>query len=182
MHKLSAFTFIAGLAALTGIGLTGSAMALKNGPEAGSSGQAGSAKGSVPEHMLLMPMMIPAKGRKLFASKGCVVCHSINGVGGEDAPALDAATMPTVMNPFDFAAKMWRGAPAMISVQEDELGEQIEFSGSELANIIAFVHNFEEQKKFSKADIPPRIKKLMGHMGNESEEHEKKEHGTGKSK
>ena len=31
---------------------------------------------------LIMPMMNPARGRKLFASKGCVTCHSINGVGG----------------------------------------------------------------------------------------------------
>ena len=46
----------------------------------------------------------------------------------------------------------------MIAVQEDELGEQIEFTGEELANIIAFVHSAEEQKKFSEADIPPRIK------------------------
>ena len=82
----------------------------------------------------------------LFASKGCVVCHSINGVGGKDAPALDASTMTGPMNPFDFAAKMW---------------QQIEFNGAELADIIAFAHDAKEQKKFSKADIPKNIKKLM---------------------
>ena len=131
---------------------------------------------------MLLPFMSPAKGRKLFASKGCVVCHSINGVGGEDAPKLDASTMKGVMNPFDFAAKMWRGAGTMIAMQEDELGEQIEFTGDELANIIAFVHSPDEQKKFSKADIPPRIVKLMSHMGDESDDHEMKEHGEGMSK
>ena len=125
---------------------------------------------------MLLPFMSPAKGRKLFASKGCVVCHSINGIGGTDAPALDADTMSTIMDPFDFAAKMWRGAGTMIDMQEDELGEQIDFTGEELANIIAFVHSSSEQKKFSKADIPPRIAKLMGHLGDESEEHEEKEH------
>ena len=123
---------------------------------------------------MLLPFMSPAKGRKLFASKGCVVCHSINGVGGEDAPALDAATMG-IMNPFDFAAKMWRGAATMIAVQEDELGEQIEFNGEELANIIAFVHSAEEQKKFSKADIPERITKLMGHMEAGDDDHSEKD-------
>jgi hypothetical protein len=71
---------------------------------------------------------------------------------------------------------MWRGAGTMIAMQEDELGEQIDFSGEELANIIAFVHSANEQKKFTKADIPPRIAKLMGHLGDESEEHEKEEH------
>jgi len=110
---------------------------------------------------MLIPSMDPANGRKLFASKGCVVCHSINGVGGEDARSFDASNMPTIMNPFDFAAKMWRGAGTMILMQEDELGEQIEFTGGELADIIAFVHNADEQEKFSKDDIPPKISKIM---------------------
>ncbi len=125
---------------------------------------------------MLLPYMSPSKGRKLFASKGCVVCHSVNGIGGEDAPALDAKTMSPIMDPFDFAAKMWRGAGTMITMQEDELGEQIDFTGEELANIIAFVHSTSEQKKFTKADIPPRIAKLMGHLDDESDEHEKEEH------
>lgn len=131
---------------------------------------------------LMMPSMDPARGRKLFASKGCVVCHSINGIGGEDAPPLDAATMPGPMNPFDFTAKMWRGAEAMISVQREELGEQIEFTGDELADIIAFVHHPEEQKKFSEADIPPRIKELMHHMGEDQSEEHMKEHQAEKPK
>jgi cytochrome c len=172
MRNTGIFVLGFGLAVLVNIGLANDGLAA-------SHGQAGAEANR--KHMLTMPMMNPASGRKLFASKGCVVCHSINGVGGEDAPPLDAETMPTVMNPFDFAAKMWRGAPTMITLQEDELGEQIEFTGSELANIIAFVHNAEEQKKFSRADIPSRIKELMRHMGEESEEHETEEHGPDKS-
>ena len=168
MRNLGNFAFIFGLAVLANIGLSNQGLASSH-DQAGSKAERG--------HMLTMPMMNPASGRKLFASKGCVVCHSVNGVGGEDAPPLDAETMPAVMNPFDFAAKMWRGAGTMIAVQEDELGEQIEFTGNELANIIAFVHNAEEQKKFSEADIPPRIKELMRHMGDEDEAHEKDEHG-----
>ena len=110
---------------------------------------------------LLMPMMNPARGRKLFASKGCVVCHSINHVGGTDAPNLDASTMPGPMNPFDFVAKMWRGAPEMIEMQKSEIGHQIEFTGQELADIIAFAHDAAEQKMFSEADIPEDIKMHM---------------------
>ncbi len=131
---------------------------------------------------LMMPAMDPARGRTLFASKGCVVCHSVNGVGGEDATPLDASTMPRMMNPFEFTAKMWRGAEAMIYVQREELGEQIEFSGAELADIIAFVHHGEEQKKFSVADVPPRIRELMTHMGEEGSEEHEKEHDTDKPK
>jgi cytochrome c len=112
---------------------------------------------------LMMPRMDPTQGRQLFASKGCVACHAVNGVGGHDATPLDAHTMKRVMNPFDFAAKMWRMAPAMIYAQEEALGEQILFTGEEIADIIAFVHDDEEQHKFSEADIPPRIREWMSH-------------------
>ena len=116
---------------------------------------------------LIMPMMNPARGRKLFASKGCVTCHSINGVGGEDAPPLDAHTMQLFMNPFEFAAMMWKGAATMIVLQEEALGEQINFTGEELGDIIAFAHDEEEQHKFSEADIPPEIMPMMSHMHGE---------------
>lgn len=113
---------------------------------------------------LIMPEMNAAEGRRLFASTGCVVCHSINGVGGTDAPMLDADFMDTPMNPFEFAARMWRGAEAMVELQRAELGDVIELNGDELAAIIAFVHDAEEQARFSEDDIPEEIEAMMGHM------------------
>jgi cytochrome c len=120
---------------------------------------------------LAMPTMDPVRGKMLFASKGCVVCHSINGVGGTDAPNLDASTMTPRMNPFDFFAKMWRGAQPMIAMQNEELGQQIEFTGQDLADIVAFVHDEDVQKTFSEKDIPDSIKDLM-------EEDEEQEGGS----
>ena len=116
---------------------------------------------------LMMPEMDPARGRKLFATKGCVACHSVNGVGGHDATPLDAHTMQQTMNPFELAAKMWRMAPAMIYAQEEALGEQILFTGDELADIIAFIHHDEEQHRFSEADITPEVRKMMDHSHGE---------------
>ncbi len=110
---------------------------------------------------LLMPEFDATRGRALFASKGCVVCHSVNGVGGEDAPALDYDPTGGPMDPFEFAAKMWRGAAPMIYMQQDELGDQIELNGAELAAIIAFAHDEEEQKLFSAYDIPDNIAEIM---------------------
>ena len=113
---------------------------------------------------LVMPDMSSARGRRLFASKGCVTCHSVNGIGGEDAPNLDAHTMRPRMNPFEFAARMWHGAEAMIAMQEEAFGSKITFTGDELADIIAFAHDDEEQHKFTEADISPKIMALMDHV------------------
>lgn len=118
--------------------------------------------------LLVMPMMNSSRGRKLYAAKGCVACHSINGVGGEDAPDLNAHSMDQYMNPFDLAARMWRGAATMILMQEEIFGEQIEFTGEELADIIAFLHDDAEQHKFSEADIPQNIMPMMSHMHGDS--------------
>lgn len=130
-----------------------------------------SRSGFVLENGLAIPAFDPVLGRTLFASKGCVVCHSINGIGGIDAIEFDAIYMQQPMNAFDFSANMWRGASAMIMMQEEELGYQIELSGDELAAIIAFVHNADEQAKFTKDDIPEEIAEIM-HGADENEDGE----------
>lgn len=126
---------------------------------------------------LVIPPMDAAAGRELFAARGCVVCHSINGVGGIDAPPLDAEFMFLPMNPFDFAARMWGGAEAMVELQREELGDVIYLNGDELAAIIAFVHDADEQALFSEADIPEDIAELMAHAEEEDDEDHDDEDG-----
>lgn len=92
-----------------------------------------------------------------------MVCHSVNGISELYAPELSAEFMDPVMDPFEFAARMWRGAGAMVMMQEDELGGQIDLTGQELADIIAFVHDPEEQHRFSAADIPAEMAEMMEH-------------------
>ena len=94
-----------------------------------------------------------ARGRTLFVSKGCVVCHAINEVGGTSAPPLDPEFAPGEVDPLDFVARMWRGAEAMIFMQQQELGVQIDFTGQELADIIAFVRDPRERRKFSEQTL-----------------------------
>lgn len=112
---------------------------------------------------LIYPAMDAANGRLLFVSKACVVCHSVNGVGGRNAQPLDARFMDQPMNPFDFVARMWRGAESMVMMQRYELGDVIYLSGQELADIIAFVHDPEEQAKLSNTDIPELTQLMMEH-------------------
>ena len=122
------------------------------GPGAGPDAMAG---------LLMVPAADAERGRERFVAKRCVICHAVNGVGGEYARALDAAAMPRPLNPFDFAAGMWRHAEAMLSMQHDELREQITLTGQELADIVAFAYSPEEQARFSSAEIPLEIKALI---------------------
>ena len=101
------------------------------------------------------------RGRDLFTGKGCVVCHAINGVGGMAGPALDADPNRHQLDVFDFAARMWRGAPTMIVLQEMELGYQIELSGQELADLARFIHDAEAQRGFDESDVPELIRDWM---------------------
>ena len=112
---------------------------------------------------LVIPMMSPERGKKTFVDKGCVACHAVNGVGGHDAPAMDAHRQMGLVNPFDFAAKMWNHAPAMIAAQEGAFGEQIYFTGEELADMIAFIHDDQAQHAFSEGDLTKKAQKMMHH-------------------
>jgi len=112
---------------------------------------------------LVMPIMNPLRGKDLFVDKGCVACHAINGIGGPDAPPMDANKMQELMKPFDFATKMWNHAEAMIASQIEAFGEQVHFIGRELADIIAFVHDDKTQHGFSEADLTDAARKLLNH-------------------
>lgn len=74
-----------------------------------------------------------AKGRAVFAEKAYVLCHAVIGVGGSDAPPLDAALMEGMTDPLDFVANMWRGAPEMIRLQSEELGGPVKFTDEDLS-------------------------------------------------
>jgi mono/diheme cytochrome c family protein len=102
-----------------------------------------------------------ARGRALFARNGCVACHAVNEIGGTSAPPLDIASAPGEVDPIDFVARMWRGAEPMLMMQQSLFGEQLEFTGQELEDIIAFAHDPEEQRKFSEADVPRALRRVI---------------------
>jgi cytochrome c len=110
---------------------------------------------------MVLPKMDSRRGRELFASKGCVACHAINGAGGADAAPLDAATMDPAMNPFEFFARMWLGMKPMIAMQEERMGQQMDLTAQDLGDIVAFIHDPAMQKTFSATEIPDKIEDLM---------------------
>lgn len=111
-----------------------------------------------PTNTLVLPLVDPARGRVLFVTKGCVLCHAVNGVGGKAAPALDVLEEEHQIDPFAFMARMWRGANVMIKLQKDELGYQIEFEGDELAALIGFAYDAREQAKFTIDQVPQSLR------------------------
>jgi mono/diheme cytochrome c family protein len=100
----------------------------------------------------------PVSGRTLFVEKGCVICHAVNGVGGKAAPALDAEIGAPDADPLDFAARMWRGAPAMIELQSIELGYTIYLTADEIANLAAFAADREAQRSLTLDSLPETIR------------------------
>lgn len=99
----------------------------------------------------------PAVGRALFIEKGCVICHAVNGVGGKAAPPLDAAIGDGAADPLEFAARMWRGAPAMIELQSVELGYTIYLTADEIANLAAFSADREAQRHLTPDSLPESL-------------------------
>ncbi len=110
---------------------------------------------------LVLPSMDPAKGRVYFATRACVVCHSVNGVGGKNAVALDIEVRPSTVDVLGFISRMWRGGTPMLALQRRLFAEQIDLTAEELGDIIAFLHSPAEQDRFSKNDIPKFIQEFM---------------------
>ena len=110
---------------------------------------------------LVMPTMNASRGRVYFATRACVVCHKVNGIGGDLAPPLDLDSGGKEIDVFAFITNMWRGARSMVALQDSLFGESIDLAPDELADIIAFVHDAEERKKFSENDIPKFIRDFM---------------------
>jgi len=111
--------------------------------------------------VVAIPVIDADRGSRLFVTKGCVICHAVNGVGGKAGPALDAADGKAVIDIFDFAARMWAGSFAMIELQGMELGYQLEINGQELGHIAGFVYDKQAQKRFTEADVPDLIKDMI---------------------
>ena len=128
------------------------------GPAAGQS--AASAAPGQPR-LLVVPVPDAEEGKRLFVGKGCVVCHAVNGIGGKAAPPLDAPRDARAIEVLEFAARMWRGAPTMIVLQEMELGYQIELTGEEIAHLAAFASDADLQSGFREGDIPEVIRDWM---------------------
>ena len=110
--------------------------------------------GHAPERAVSRLVGVAETGRATFAERGCVMCHSVNGVGGKAATPLDAEIGGPEIDPLDFAARIFAGAPAMIELQSLELGYAIALSGQDIADLAAFAASIDQQKLLTPDQIP----------------------------
>ena len=98
------------------------------------------------------------RGRILFITNGCIICHQINGIGGSAAPHLDIAREDRKVDPLEFSGRMWTGAAAMATLQARELGYVIELDGQDIADLAAFAASPEERALLTEASITDEMR------------------------
>lgn len=79
----------------------------------------------------------PLKGTSHFTTKGCDKCHAIEGHGGSFAPDLARSDLNGSL--LDIASLMWNHSPQMSKMMSDLRVAPPEFSGTELAELAAYV-------------------------------------------
>jgi len=108
-----------------------------------------------------LPPGDPVRGKELFVTKGCFICHAVRGTGGMVAAPLDAPEDGRIVDPLVFAAAMWRGAQAMLTLQLLELGYQIDISGDELRDLAAFASDLKAQADYSQEGVSDFMREWM---------------------
>jgi mono/diheme cytochrome c family protein len=84
------------------------------------------------------PSQDPLAGSQVFGSKGCVKCHSVNGVGGKVAPDL-ARTM-RARSFVDLATAMWNHLPNMTDRMKQLGIARPQLDSKEAGDLVGFLY------------------------------------------
>jgi mono/diheme cytochrome c family protein len=84
----------------------------------------------------------PAEGSRLFASRGCIRCHAIEGEGGTIAPDLGRLALQRPL--LELAGIMWNHSPRMEAIFAAEGVVRPEFTPVEMASVLAFVYSLKQ--------------------------------------
>ncbi len=80
----------------------------------------------------------PVEGSRLFVSKGCVVCHAVDGEGGKIGPDLGRISAGRTL--LGMAAVMWNHSPRMTDRIKEAKVARPKLSPEEMANLFAFLN------------------------------------------
>ena len=82
----------------------------------------------------------PRRGRELFTTKQCTVCHAIAGVGGKGGPDLSRRDGELVASIPMIAGLMWNHSRGMSAEFARRGLARATFSGQEMADILAYLY------------------------------------------
>lgn len=77
------------------------------------------------------------RGERMFRSKGCIRCHSVDGAGGDIGP--DLAKIPGVDTPIEWTQTMWNHAPSMEAGMQRVGLQWPNFNGREMNDLLAYI-------------------------------------------
>ncbi|MEJ5369022.1 MAG: c-type cytochrome [Bryobacteraceae bacterium] len=83
-----------------------------------------------------------ARGKKLFAEKGCAGCHQ--GAGGG---APDVSRWPAVTDPIELARQMWNHSPQMKSAIQAKNAALPKLTAAEMGDITAYLQSLPTASK-----------------------------------
>jgi mono/diheme cytochrome c family protein len=84
------------------------------------------------------PSQDPLAGARIFGAKGCVKCHSINGVGGKVGPDLARALKPRSF--YDVATEMWNHLPRMAGRMKQLGITRPQLTAQEAGDLVGFLY------------------------------------------
>jgi len=79
----------------------------------------------------------PLAGSRVFGSKGCSLCHAVNGIGGKIAVDLGHVAKPRTV--YDLASAMWNHLPEMAAQMRKLNKTAPQLSSRETGDLIAFL-------------------------------------------
>jgi mono/diheme cytochrome c family protein len=116
--------------------------------------------GAVGASCLLGSIPIPgdaSRGAQIFKDQKCIVCHSVNGVGGKSAPDLGRRTGRDY-TPSTMVSLMWNHAPAMWSAMAQQGISKPQLTEEQAADLFAY---FAATRYFDKPGDAGRGKQLF---------------------
>jgi mono/diheme cytochrome c family protein len=84
------------------------------------------------------PSQDPLAGSRVFGGKGCVKCHSVNGVGGKVGPDLARISRPRSF--FDLATAMWNHLPRMTDRMKQLGITRPQLDAKEASDLVGFLY------------------------------------------
>jgi mono/diheme cytochrome c family protein len=111
--------------------------------------------GTVSAQPVLSPSQDPLAGSRVFGSKGCVKCHSVNGVGGKVAPDLARTMRPRSF--VDLATAMWNHIPNMTDRMRQLGIARPQLDAKEAGDLVGFLYTLNYFDPAGSADAGKRL-------------------------